>query len=46
MHQCDYCCWYVNDMSGCECPWAMRARACDAALRRKEQAEGILPSKK
>ena len=46
MHQCDYCCWYVNMERGCECPWVMRERACNAALKQKHQAEGILQSKK
>ena len=45
MHQCDYCCWYVSDARGCECPWAMRAKACEEA-RNKANNATIVSKKK
>ena len=45
MHQCDYCCWYVSDARGCECPWAMRAKACEEA-RTKVNNATIVSKKK
>ena len=35
MHQCDYLCWYYN--SSCDCPYTMKKRACENALKIKEK---------
>lgn len=35
-HQCDYCPWYYR---GCECPYVMRASACEKAKNKKEREE-------
>ena len=42
MHQCDYCCWYVNASRGCEAPYQMRDSACRNARNKKEAAEYTL----
>ncbi len=45
MHMCDYCCWYYAPR-GCECPWAMKASACEKARKKKEDADKVLNKKK
>ena len=39
MHICDCCCWYVNEARGCEAPRAFKERACDEAMRRKNELD-------
>lgn len=33
MHQCDYCCWYNNRYSSCDCPSVIKNYACNKAQR-------------
>ena len=35
MHQCDFCCWLYNGW--CDCPYAMKDKACADARRKKEE---------
>lgn len=41
MHQCDFCCWYVSDARGCECPLVMRENACEEARIKASNANTI-----
>ena len=40
-HQCDYCCWYYEPR-GCECPYNMRDRACEKALKQQARDKEYL----
>ena len=35
MHQCEFCCWYVERYGTCECPTSMKRAACEKARRMK-----------
>lgn len=37
-HQCEYCCWYVEEI-GCECPYIMKETACRKARDKKQKEE-------
>ena len=43
-HQCDYCCWYYEPR-GCECPYNMRDRACEKALKQQTRDKEYLMRK-
>jgi hypothetical protein len=37
MHQCEFCCWYVERYGTCECPTSMKRIACEKARRMKNR---------
>lgn len=37
MHQCEFCCWYVERYGTCEYPTSMKRAACEKARRMKNR---------
>lgn len=39
MHQCEFCCWYVERYGICECPTSMKRIACEKARKEKKRID-------
>lgn len=39
MHQCEFCCWYVERYGTCECPTSMKRVACEKARKEKKRID-------